>query len=196
MTEYRIVAIGVSLGGFEALKCLLGGLSPEAPWPLAIVQHRSAGTDGELSGLLQRYSALPVREPEDKEASLPGTAYVAPADYHLLVEAGSFALSTEAPVLYARPSIDVLFESVAAAYGEAAIGVILTGASADGAAGLARIKQAGGLAVVQDPATAESPTLPNAALAATAVDQILPLGEVGPFLAGLCLSTPRGRRGA
>jgi two-component system chemotaxis response regulator CheB len=107
---------------------------------------------------------------------------VAPPDYHLLVEPGSFALSVDAPVQYARPSVDVLFESAADAYGAGTIGVLLTGANADGAAGLAAIKRAGGVAVVQDPRTAEAPQMPEAALRATPVDAVLAVSEIGPYI--------------
>jgi two-component system chemotaxis response regulator CheB len=131
---------------------------------------------------LQRYTLLSIHEPEDREAVLPGHIYLAPADYHLLLEPGYFTLSTAAPVNYARPAIDMLFESAADSYGQRAMGVILTGMNHDGAEGLATIKRRGGLAVVQDPATAEAPAMPEAALAATPVDQILPLAAIGPFL--------------
>ncbi|MBI2876293.1 MAG: chemotaxis protein CheB, partial [Candidatus Tectomicrobia bacterium] len=159
--------------------------------PVAVAQHRQKGSDDTLAMLLQRFTVLSVGEAEDKEAILPGHIYLAPPDYHLLVEEGHFSLSTEAPVWYARPSIDLLFESAADAYAERVIGVILTGASPDGARGLARIKERGGLAIVQDPATAESRIMPEAAIAATEIDQILPLEAIGPFLAGLCHITPQ-----
>ena len=119
----------------------------------------------------------------------PGHAYLAPADYHLLVEPGRFALSTEAPVTYARPSIDVLFQTAADAYREALLGVLLTGASADGAEGLAAVKAYGGRAIVEDPATAECRTMPAAALAATAVDYVLPLSKIGEYLVTLVEGT-------
>ena len=116
---------------------------------------------------------------------MAGRVYLAPRDYHLLVERGHFALSTEAPVYFARPSIDVLFESAADAYGEGVVGVVLTGANGDGARGLARIKAAGGLAVVQEPATARAPEMPSAAIEAADVDRVLPLPEIAAFLNGL-----------
>jgi two-component system chemotaxis response regulator CheB len=183
-----LVVVGGSLGGFQAVKQLLRGLPAEFPLPLVLALHRSSGLGDTLTGLLQQHSALPVLEAEDKEPLLPGQVYLAPAGYHLLVEPESLALSTEAPVLYARPSIDVLFESAAESHRSGVIGVALTSSSQDGAAGLASIKRHGGLAVVQDPATAESPVLPRAALAATAVDRVLPLELIAPFL------VERGRR--
>ena len=182
----QLVVVGASLGGMRALAVLLGGLPGEFPTPLAIVQHRSADAAGALRRFLQEYSRLPVSEIEDKQPISPAQVYLAPADYHALIEVGTFALSTEAPVLYARPSIDVLFESAADAYAEQVVGVILTGASADGARGLARLKQRGGLTLVQSPITAECEVMPAAAIAATPVDWVLPLAEIAPLLVSLC----------
>lgn len=184
--DFEIVVMGLSSGGLHALEVLLPALPKDFPLPVALVQHRASASDASHVAQLQKHSALPVAEPEDKEAIRRGQVYVAPADYHLLVEGGHFALSTEAPVWHARPSIDVLFESAAAAYGEAVIGVLLTGANQDGAQGLAAIKRSGGLAVVQDPKTAQAPEMAKAAIAAAAVDTILPLEEIGPFLADIC----------
>ncbi len=185
---FELVVVGTSLGGLHALLVLLSGLPKSFPLSIAVVQHRHKD-DNTLSGFLQRHSALPLKEAEDKEMIVPGWVYLAPANYHLMVEAGSFTLSTDAPVLYARPSIDVLFESAADAYAERVIGVILTGASRDGAQGLAKIKARGGLAVVQEPATAESHTMPEAAIAAVAVTSILLLKDVAPFLVKVCNSS-------
>lgn len=183
---FELVVVGTSLGGLHALEVLLAGLPKGFPVSVAVVQHRHKDSENTLSFFLQQHSLLPLKEPEDKEAIVPGQVYLAPADYHLLVEPGSFALSTEAPVEYARPSIDVLFESAADAYAEKVIGVILTGANQDGAQGLAKIKAHGGLAVVQEPATAFSPTMPQAAIALVRVDWILPLSEIAPFVVNLC----------
>jgi two-component system chemotaxis response regulator CheB len=185
---FAIVVVGTSLGGLRALETLLSGLPEAFPLPVAIVQHRGACGGEALPERLQRQSALPVREPEDKEVMLPGQVYLAPADYHLLVERGSFALSTEGPVCYARPSIDVLFESAADTYADEVIAVILTGAGKDGAQGAVRVKERGGFLLVQEPATAESSVTPEAVLATAEVDRILPLPEMAPFLASLCRS--------
>ena len=182
---FELVVVGTSLGGFDALKLLLGGLPASFPLPLAVVQHQGPSSSGELAALLQRYTALAVADAEDKDALLPGRVYLAPIGYHLLVEPGSVALSTEGPVWYARPSIDVLFESAADAYGAGVVGVVLTGASRDGAEGLARVKRRGGLAIVQDPATAASRALPDATLARTSVDWTVPLLEIPPLLSTL-----------
>ncbi len=181
-----IVVIGASLGGLHAVETLLRSLPADFPRPVAIVQHREAGSDDRLGELLQSHTALPVAEAEDKETIVPGRVYLAPADYHLLIENGHFALSTEPPVWHARPSIDVLFESAADARGAQVIGVILSGANEDGACGLAAIKRRGGIAVVQDPATAEANAMPNAAIAAAEPDQVLPLEEIVPFLNHVC----------
>jgi two-component system chemotaxis response regulator CheB len=122
----------------------------------------------------------------------PGHVYLAPPDYHLLVEDGWFSLSTEDRVRYARPSIDVLFDSAADAYGPRVIGIVLTGANEDGAAGLARIKERGGVAVVQDPRSAVRQEMPSAAIAATVADAVLPLEEIGKFVYGLCVEVRAG----
>jgi two-component system chemotaxis response regulator CheB len=182
----ELVVVGASVGGLLALNILLASLPGDFSFPLAIAQHRNADSDGMLRAVLQRHSALMVIEPDDKETIVPGRVYLAPADYHLLVEGGRFALSTEGRVWHARPSIDVLFESAADSYAERTIGVILTGAGRDGARGAARIKERGGLIVVQEPATAEGRSLPEATIRACAVDRILPLSQIGPLLAGLC----------
>lgn len=182
---YSLVVIGASLGGTHAVAELLGSLPHDFPLPLAIVQHRHKDSDGALQPVLQRASVLPVVEVEDKQPITGGVAYLAPADYHLLVECNTFALSTDEPVLYARPSIDVLFESAADAYGKAVIGIILTGASADGAKGLAAIKAQQGVAVVQEPASAECGVMPGAALSAVAADFVVPLVQIAPVLVKL-----------
>jgi two-component system chemotaxis response regulator CheB len=185
VTGERVVVVGTSTGGLAAMQVLLKGLAEDFPWPMVCVQHRSKEPGSELCKFLQRCCRRGVSEPEDKEPIMSGRVYLAPRDYHLLIERGNFALSTEAPVYFARPSIDVLFESAADAYGGGVVGVVLTGANGDGARGLARVKAAGGLAVVQDPATARAPEMPRAALAAAAPDRILPLEEIAPFLNGL-----------
>src|SRR5215212_4683664 len=163
---YGLIVVGASLGGFHALETLLGGLPRDFPLPVAVVQHRSSDSDELLATLLRRSSRLPIVEVEDKHSITPGEIYIAPANYHLLVEEGHFALSTEGPVQFARPSIDVLFESAADAYRDKVVAVLLSGSNSDGARGMARIKEYGGLAIVQDPASAESSRMPEAAIAA------------------------------
>ena len=180
----RLVVIGTSLGGMQALETILHGLMPDFPLPIAVVQHRGPdwGVQSELTRLLQLHSALPLSEAGDKDPIRPGCVYLAPPDYHLLVEDGRFALSVDARVSHARPSIDVLFESAADAYREGVLAVVLTGASADGAAGARRVHQRGGCVVAQDPATAESPVMPKAAIATGVVERVLPLGEIAAYL--------------
>ncbi len=185
--SYEVIAIGASWGGLLAVGTLLEGIPAELDQAIVVAQHRSAESSrGVLESLLQRHIARPVSEPGDKEPIERGRVYVAPADYHLLVEQGHFSLSVDARVQFARPSIDVLFESVAETYRERAIGIVLTGANEDGASGLAAIKRNGGVSVVQDPVTAERRSMPDAALALSTADAVLPLREIGPFLHGLC----------
>lgn len=186
MAAYELIVIGASLGGMRALQAIFCKLPAGFQIPVAVVLHRGVSSEESWCAVLQPYSAFPIEEAYDKQLISVGHIYVAPANYHLLIEPGHFALSTEAPVHSARPSIDVLFESAADSYGSAVIGVILTGGSEDGAQGLAAIKQHGGIAVVQDPATAEGHVMPAAAIAATAVDHILPLQDIGPLFQCLC----------
>jgi two-component system chemotaxis response regulator CheB len=157
---FRFIAVGTSLGGFQALRTLLGGLPKDFPLPLAVVQHRSYDDSEAFAPLLAAQTKLPVIEVDDKEEIKEGHVYVSPSNYHLMVDGHHFALSTDAPVLHARPSIDVLFESAAESFRDAVIGVLLTGMSRDGTAGLKRIKEYGGYAVVQDPAAAEGQVMP------------------------------------
>ena len=190
--KYELVTIGSSWGGVEALERLLTTLPAEFPAPVVIAQHRGADSgDGMLASLLRRGSRLLVADAEDKDRLEPGRVYVAPPDYHLLVERGSLALSVEPPVAFSRPSIDILFETAADAYAERLVAVVLTGANDDGAAGLLRVKERGGFAIVQDPATAEQPAMPAAAVATGAVDRVLPLEEIGPCLVDLCRTDVR-----
>jgi two-component system chemotaxis response regulator CheB len=183
---FQLVAVGTSLGGFTALKTLLGALPKDFPLPVAVVQHRSHEESEVFAPLLSQETELTVLEVEDKQEIQGGHVYVCPPNYHLLIDERHFALSTDAPVMYARPSIDVLFESAAENFGDSVVGVLLTGMSRDGVAGLNRIKQCGGMVIVQDPESAEGQTMPRAAISAVAVDKVLPLQEIAPFLVELC----------
>jgi two-component system chemotaxis response regulator CheB len=188
---YDLVCIGASWGGLQAVGQVLRDLPPEVELPIAIAQHRHPDSQPEtLAELLQTKTERPVLDVEDKMPIARRHVYVAPPNYHLLVERGSFALSVDEHVQYARPSIDVLFETAAHAYGAGVIGIILTGANADGARGLARIKNAGGVAVIQDPLGAARRTMPEAAIAATAADAILPVEGIGNFIYGLWFERP------
>ncbi|MGH9945523.1 MAG: chemotaxis protein CheB [Pyrinomonadaceae bacterium] len=180
---FEIVCVGASAGGLAAVQTLLSGLAGDFALPVVIVQHRGR-TGGEgLGGFLQRHCALPVSEPDDKDEIQSGHVYVAPRDYHLLVgRREGFALSTSAPVNFARPSIDLLFESAADAWGPGALGVVLTGANRDGALGLARIKERGGGAIVQEPASAQVREMPDAAIALARPDHVAALPEIAALL--------------
>jgi two-component system, chemotaxis family, protein-glutamate methylesterase/glutaminase len=175
---------------------VLAGFPNDIDLPIVVAQHRHRDSLEEtLSGLLSSHIGRPVVDVDDKLPIERGRVYLAPPDYHLLVERGWFALSVDERVQFARPSIDVLFQSAAYAYGAGVIGIVLTGSNEDGAAGLARIKERGGVAVVQDPAGAARRAMPDAAIAATAADAVLPLEEIGPFIYGLCME-PAARTGA
>jgi two-component system chemotaxis response regulator CheB len=193
MSQVEIVAIGASLGGLSAVQALLRGIPANFGCSVVVAQHRRRDPDSRLRDLLAAVSKLPVVEPEDRTPLEPNHVYVAPSDYHMLVERGVVSLSIDPPVLHARPSIDVLFESVADAYGPAAVGVVLTNSNDDGSRGAAAIKRSGGRVFVQDPETAESPIGPRATLAATAVDGILKLEEIPLTLIRLCRRRKRGR---
>ena len=182
---FELIAVGASWGGMRALASVLEALPEQFELPVVVAQHRAPSTDEVLEKVLARSSPLEIVTATDKEPLSPGRVYVAPADYHLLVEPGHLALSTDAAVEFSRPSVDVLFESAADAYGPRLVGVLLTGLNQDGAAGLARIAAAGGFTVAQDPDTAERSEMPAAAVARGAARRVLPLERIGPFLAGL-----------
>ncbi len=180
---YEAIVLGASAGGLQALKTVLSSLPASFPLPIAVVQHIAERSENFMAELLNRASRIAVKEAEDKEPLSPGTAYLAPPGYHLLMEPDrSFSLSVDERVNHACPSIDVLFESAAEVFGEALIGIILTGANADGAHGLKTIKHYGGLAIVQNPESAEHPVMPKAALAATVADYIVNLERLAPLL--------------
>lgn len=194
----RLVAIGASLGGLAALRAILRALPADFPLPIAIVQHQSVEGGDALALALGAASALRVREAEDKMPLQPGTVYLAPADYHLLVEEAApasgtglhAALDAGAPVNNARPSIDVLFESAAAACGAGAIGVLLTGNSADGAAGLAALARRGGATLVQNPEGACAPAMPRAGLERVPQAAVLGLDALAEKLRDLAGDLP------
>ena len=182
---YAIVVVGTSWGGLDALRALVSALPPEFDIPMIVVQHRHRDSDAMLARFLQGYTTMRVCEVEDKQPIDPGAVFIAPANYHLLVEEGHFSLSVEAPVRYSRPSIDVCMASAADAYRNRAVGVILTGSNADGARGLRHIADRGGLAVIQDPADAEAPEMPAAAMKAVPTARVFALDRVAAFLGEL-----------
>lgn len=195
MTRPELVAIGASWGGIDALRGILASLPGDLPVALVLVQHRGREDADGLPDLLRASTRLRVSEPEDKEAILPGHVYVAPADYHLLVDRRSFALSVEPSVNHARPSIDVVFESAAQAYRDRLMAIILSGAGRDGAIGLQRVKALGGTTAVQDPATAQARAMPDAAIATARPDRILHLAAIPEFILTACFAGERQRAG-
>ena len=184
--RFDLIVIGCSLGGMRALETILGALPAEFETPIAIVQHRYRTSNEMLPAFFRRTTKLRVVDADDKAWIRSGHVYFAPANYHLLVAEGEFSLSVDEAVAHSRPSADVLFESAADAYGERLIAIVLTGANDDGARGAREVKNRGGFVIVQDPKTAEAPSMPEAAIAAAAVDRILPLDRIGPFLVELC----------
>ena len=182
------IVVGASWGGLTALTHIFSQLPRDFSLPIAVVQHRGRETYETLTAVLQAKCALVIREAEDKMPFVAPGVYVAPADYHLLLEQGErahLALSTEEPVGFSRPSIDVLFDSAAATYGRHVLGLVLTGANRDGSAGLARIHAAGGSTWIQDPQSAESPSMPEAALVSVPSAVVLSLEAIGPALVRL-----------
>ncbi len=180
------VVVGVSAGGEEALRLILGRLPEDFSLVVAVVQHIPADSGDLVAENLDARCAVRVKSAEDKEPLAAGTVYVAPAGYHLLVEEERvFSLSVDPLVNWARPSIDVLFETAAEVFEQRLVGVILTGANADGSQGLRAVKDRGGVAVVQDPKTARVDVMPLAALAATPVDHVLDLDGVADLLVSL-----------
>ncbi len=185
----NLVVIGASWGGLAALSEIVSRLPRNLPVPLAIVQHRSKHADNLLASLLQDLTPLRVVDVEDKEPMEAGTIYIAPANYHMLVDGGHFSLTTDPMVRFSRPSIDVTFVSAGDAYPGAVLGVILTGANDDGSRGLRHIVNRGGKAIVQDPDTAESKTMPAAALKAVPEASVLSLGQIAAHLANMVSAT-------
>jgi len=184
--NYKVILIGVSAGGMNALGQILPRLPEGFPIPVIIVQHVSPQSDNYMIRHFNNLSKITVKEADEKEGIKAGYAYFAPPNYHLLVEPDfTFSLSVEGRVNYSRPSIDVLFETALEAYCSATVGIILTGANNDGSKGLKQIKDCGGLTIVQDPKTAEVSAMPEAALKLCKVDHILKLNEIAPFLVKL-----------
>jgi two-component system chemotaxis response regulator CheB len=186
-SAFDLVAIGASAGGFNALTSLLPSLRPGFPAAVVVVLHLPPERPSGAGEALGRTCALPVREAFDKEPIEPGNVYLAPPDYHLLIEPERvFSLSIDEPVHFSRPSIDVMLESAAYAYRDRMVGAILTGASADGAAGLERVRALGGTTWVQSPETAAVATMPRAAIDRARPDRILTLEEMAEGLERLC----------
>lgn len=186
MSGFEALVVGASAGGLRPIRELLLALPPHFPLAVIVVQHMAERSDDGWVLHLDHLAGFRVKEAEEKEPILPGTAYLAPGNYHLLIEADrTFSLSMDERVNFARPSIDVLFESAADVYGKTLIGVVLSGGNADGAQGLKRIKELGGLTIVQDPATADVPSMPVAAMAASQPDHVIPPSGILTLLMNL-----------
>ena len=182
----ELVAIGASAGGVDAIGTVLEALPADFPAAIAIVLHLPPDRKSLLPELFAARCALPVREVEDKEFIVPGVVYIAAPDYHMLVEPDrSFGVSQDDAVNFSRPSIDMLLESSAIAYRERLLGIVLTGANADGAAGLRRVRALGGQAWVQDPDTADSPEMPASAIAQAGADAVMDIRTLANALAGI-----------
>lgn len=180
---YEAIVMGVSAGGLATLTAILKGLPDDFPLPVIITQHRSREERTLLEEVLQARCTIRVRQAEEKERIAGGSVYFAPPDYHLLIgEDKSFVLNSDELVNFSRPSIDLLFESAAEAYEDRLVGIILTGASKDGAEGIRAIDRAGGYTIAQDPSEAAYPLMPRAAIATGSVRSILTSDEIGRLL--------------
>ncbi len=184
--KYEAIVIGASSGGMMTLNTILRHLPSDFALSIIIVQHQHPHSDAFTVKFLNDRCSLKVKQADEKEIIMPGVIYIAPPNYHLLVEKDkTFSLSINKHVHFARPAIDVLFETAANVFNKKLVGIILTGANDDGSHGLRKIKESGGLTIVQDPDTAEVDTMPKAAIASTKIDYILPLEKIGPFICTL-----------
>ncbi|ATL29216.1 chemotaxis protein CheB [Streptomyces formicae] len=183
---YAIVAVASSAGGIQALIALLAELGPDLPVPVLVVQHLDPRHRTVIADVLARRAELPVKLAQDGEYARNGVIHIAPPDRHLLVNSdGLLTLSDTELVHFVRPSADLLFESVAGAYGSRAIVCVLTGTGVDGAMGAEAVSSRGGTVIVQDPADAQYPGMPQAAIDAGAADFVLPLEEIAAVVRGL-----------
>ncbi|MFD8396473.1 chemotaxis protein CheB [Streptomyces sp. NPDC059680] len=183
---YSIIAVASSAGGIQGLSEFLGALDCDLAVPVLVVQHLDPRHHTVLAEILGRRTALRVKLAEAEERVLPGTVYLAPPDRHLLVDSdGVLTLTRTELVHFVRPSADLLFESVAGAYGTGAIACVLTGTGRDGAMGVDAVKSRGGTVIVEDPRTAKFPGMPQAAVDTGAVDFVLPLEEIAAVVRGL-----------
>lgn len=175
--------IGGSAGSLEVLLKVLPAIDPAISFPVIIVVHRKHGSDSLLTELLSSRTSLPVKEVDEKERILPGIIYIAPSDYHLLIEQDhTFSLDYSEKVNYSRPSIDVTFQTAAEVYKASLVCLLLSGSNADGVNGLKSVKLWGGLTAVQNPETAQVPYMPGQAMLHAKIDRILNIGEIGGFL--------------
>ncbi len=184
--RFDVVAIGASAGGLGALSKVLAPLTSEFPASVLIVQHLDPHHKSMMSDLLSHQTSLRVKQAEHGEVLLPGVVYIAPPDEHFLVGPGKVQLAHSQLVHYSRPSIDLLFESVAGTYGSRSVAVVLSGSNRDGSAGIRTVKDAGGTTIAQDPGSAEFKVMPTAAIRTGSVDLVLELQKIGPTLVELC----------
>lgn len=181
--KYQAIVIGASAGGMRAFSIICQALPQDLNLPVIVAQHRAKDEAGLLEELLSHKCKIKVKQADEKEKIEPGVIYFAPPDYHLLIETNrSFSLSCDPLVNYSRPSIDVLFESAGEVYGDKLIGILLTGANGDGAEGMANIRKRGGTTIAQDPAQAEYPSMPQAAIRTKQVQHVLKLDEIVEFI--------------
>ncbi|MDP8209555.1 MAG: chemotaxis protein CheB [Candidatus Stygibacter australis] len=181
--SYKAIVIGVSAGGMKALIKIFSFLPADFSLPILVTQHLAPSEDSYLANLLNKISQLSVKEAIDKEKIKPGIIYLAPPNYHLLVERKkTISLSIDEKVNYSRPSIDVLFESAANAWGDKLIGIILTGSNSDGTMGMKKIKESGGFTIAEEPSTAEFSVMPKSAIDIGVIDEVLPLEQIGELI--------------
>jgi two-component system chemotaxis response regulator CheB len=181
--KYQAIVVGTSAGGFHAVSEILGTLPTDFPVPVVVVQHRAKESQDLFEEVLQRKCRITIRQADEKEHIESGNVYVAPPNYHLLIEMDrTFSLSSDPPVQYSRPSIDVLFETAAFTYRDKLIGIILTGSNSDGAAGISAIRKMGGLTIAQDPAEAQYALMTQASIDTKHVQHVWRLKEIGEFL--------------
>lgn len=186
--RFQIVVIAASAGGIEAISTVLSALPSTYPIPIAVAQHRAKGPTGMLGMILNRATSLRVKDAESGEVLRAGSVYLAPADTHLTIgRERNFGFTAGPKVCFARPSADVLFGSAAEVYGSGVIAIVLTGANNDATDGALLVRHAGGIVIAQDRMSSQQFSMPGSAIAAGAVDFVLPLGEIGPWLTSLAV---------
>lgn len=184
--KYKAILIGTSAGGLNALSTVLGVLPADYPIPILVVQHRAKDQKNLLEEVLQAKTKIKIKQADEKEPIRPGCVYIAPPDYHVLIESDkTLSLTSDELVRFSRPSIDVLFESAAVVFRDQLIGIVLTGASNDGAAGIEAVRSYGGLTIVQDPSEADFPFMPQASIQTKRVNHIWTLSQIQDFLMNL-----------
>jgi two-component system chemotaxis response regulator CheB len=191
MKRAELMVIGGSAGSLQVILGILPAIQSDFPLPILIVLHRNGVFESNLEDLLASRTRASIKEVEEKEPILPGVIYIAPADYHVLIENDrTFSLDYSERVNFSRPSIDVTFRCASDVYGADLVCLLLSGGNADGVEGLQYVKGRGGVVVVQDPATAEVPYMPEHAIARVGADFVVPAGELPAFLKGLAFLPP------